>query len=218
MPYRLVRQLSALPGSHIIGRAVRPRRVRPSLDDRLFQWAAWSRFIIHCTTKSNEDLKVTSGFEFFVLFVVTTEKSALPGVCGIHGESPPASRERLAIRRHHAREGVHDCFRCLPRWKPLPHLIRGGRQRCRSRFRSWCRVHSRGGTCLAHTLTELVEQRYAAGRFEVLVADGESTDATPLDCRVVSGAAPARPLAVERAKRWVERRRPQRRHPPRPPG
>ena len=39
VPYRLVRQLSALPGSHIIGRAVRPRRVRPSLDDRA-QWAA----------------------------------------------------------------------------------------------------------------------------------------------------------------------------------
>lgn len=39
VPYRMVRQLSALPGSHIIGRAVRPRRVRPSLDDRV-QWAA----------------------------------------------------------------------------------------------------------------------------------------------------------------------------------
>jgi lipopolysaccharide/colanic/teichoic acid biosynthesis glycosyltransferase len=39
VPYRLVRQLSALPGSHIISRAVRPRRVRPSLDDRA-QWAA----------------------------------------------------------------------------------------------------------------------------------------------------------------------------------
>lgn len=32
--------------------------------------------------------------------------------------------------------------------------------------------------CIARTLTELVEQRYPADRFEILVADGESTDAT----------------------------------------
>jgi lipopolysaccharide/colanic/teichoic acid biosynthesis glycosyltransferase len=39
VPYRMVRRLSGLPGSHTVGRAVRPRRVRPSLDDRT-QWAA----------------------------------------------------------------------------------------------------------------------------------------------------------------------------------
>jgi lipopolysaccharide/colanic/teichoic acid biosynthesis glycosyltransferase len=39
VPYRVVRRLSGLPSSHTVGRAVRPRRVRPSLDDRS-QWAA----------------------------------------------------------------------------------------------------------------------------------------------------------------------------------
>jgi succinoglycan biosynthesis protein ExoA len=32
---------------------------------------------------------------------------------------------------------------------------------------------------IAHTLTELLKQRYPAERFEILVVDGESTDATP---------------------------------------
>lgn len=39
VPYRVLRRLSGLPSSSRISRAVRPRRVRPSLDDRT-QWAA----------------------------------------------------------------------------------------------------------------------------------------------------------------------------------
>jgi len=39
VPYRVLRRLSGLPSSSRINRAVRPRRVRPSLDDRA-QWAA----------------------------------------------------------------------------------------------------------------------------------------------------------------------------------
>lgn len=38
-PYRVLRRLSGLPSSSTISRAVRPRRVRPLLDDRV-QWAA----------------------------------------------------------------------------------------------------------------------------------------------------------------------------------
>ena len=39
VPYRVLRRLCGLPSSSRISRAVRPRRVRPSLDDRT-QWAA----------------------------------------------------------------------------------------------------------------------------------------------------------------------------------
>lgn len=39
VPYRVLRRISALPSSHAIRRDVRPRRVRPTLDDRR-QWAA----------------------------------------------------------------------------------------------------------------------------------------------------------------------------------
>jgi succinoglycan biosynthesis protein ExoA len=54
---------------------------------------------------------------------------------------------------------------------------------------------------IRHTLAQLVTQNYPAGRFEVLVADGRSTDATRAIVREVAAAHPNVTL-LDNPRRW----------------